>query len=92
MFVHWVDEAGTIITQHDGPPSGGRYPTSWWLPGDEIPDRHTLTPTLSISNVANLRVGMYDPATAIRLPAYDADHQRLPDDAIPLQTPSNKDK
>lgn len=85
VFVHLVDENGTLIAQHDGPAANGHYPTSWWLRGDTIRDPHRLPlpASLTTDNLA-LRVGMYNPGTLSRLPAYDADGARLPNDAIPL--------
>ncbi len=96
-FVHLLDGQGTLVAQHDAPPAPGAgtvYPTSWWLPGDIILDRHALScppgtayDTLSISATlksATLRVGLYDPVTLQRLPAYDAEGQRLLDDAVSL--------
>ncbi len=89
VFVHLLDDQGRLIAQHDGPPRDGAYPTGWWLPGDLTPDRHILSPVqplnLNCLNCdAQLLVGMYDPATMTRLPAYDGAGERLPNDAIPL--------
>jgi hypothetical protein len=96
-FVHLLDGQGALVAQHDAPPAPGAgivYPTSWWLPGDVILDRHTLSrpqgegpDTLSISAALKsgiLRLGLYDPVTLQRLPAYDAEGHRLLDDAIGL--------
>lgn len=41
VFVHLVRD-GQMIAQDDGAPGGGYYPTTWWTPGDEIVDTHTL--------------------------------------------------
>ena len=85
VFVHLVDGEGELLAQDDAPPNAGRYPTSWWLPGDVIRDPHTLplpgTPTAGWE----LRVGLYDPATGARLPAFDSEGQRLPGDSAPLK-------
>jgi hypothetical protein len=83
-FVHLLDEQGRLIAQHDGPPRDGAYPTSWWLPGDVTPDRRRLSPERPFDGAARLAVGMYDPATMDRLPAYNDAGERLPDDVIPL--------
>ncbi len=87
VFVHLVDADGALLAQHDGPPNQGRYPTLWWLPGDVIADTHVLPITASLPETAQLRVGMYDPATLTRLPITDAHSARLPDDLITLPLP-----
>ncbi|MBN1873233.1 MAG: phospholipid carrier-dependent glycosyltransferase [Anaerolineae bacterium] len=86
VFVHLVAPDGTLLTQHDGPPAGGAYPTSWWLPGDVIPDVHELPalPNSELLATGTFRVGLYDPNSGLRLPVYDAAGIRLPDDAAPL--------
>ncbi len=84
VYVHLMGEEDRLLGQHDGPPRDGAYPTSWWLPGEIVVDRHTIRLDEPIAGPAWLRVGMYDPATLVRLPAYDGTGQRLPDDTIPL--------
>ncbi len=84
VFVHLVDADGTLLAQHDGPPDGGRYPTQWWRRGDVIVDAHILPLAAPLPETAYLRVGMYDPITYTRLPAYDSHSTRLPDDIISL--------
>ncbi len=84
VFVHWVDDTGAILTQHDGPPAQGRYPTPWWLPGDKIPDPHPLPIPTSSPDSAHLRIGMYDPVTGIRLPMHDEKGTPVAGDALPL--------
>jgi hypothetical protein len=41
VFVHLLRE-GRVITQDDGAPGRGFYPTTWWVPEDEIVDVHVL--------------------------------------------------
>jgi hypothetical protein len=88
VFVHGVDKDGVLLGQHDGPPRDGAYPTSWWLPGDIVLDQHifSLSGEGFGDDHVRLRVGMYDQATAARLPAYNEVGERLPDDMIPLTT------
>jgi hypothetical protein len=84
VFVHLLDADGSALGQHDGPPREGAYPTSWWLGGQIVVDRHTIQLSGPVTGPARLQVGLYDPATLVRLPAYDGQGQRLADDAIPL--------
>ncbi len=66
VFVHALDAAGALATQADGPPTGGLYPTSAWLPGQVIVDTRLVPCTAR--NVATLRVGLYDLSNMARLP------------------------
>lgn len=84
VFVHLLSAGSNVLGQHDGPPREGNYPTSWWLPDQVVIDRHTIQLTEPLIGTARLLVGLYDPATLVRLPAYDDQGQRLADDAIPL--------
>jgi len=74
VFVHLVDEQGTIFAQSDGEPANWTRPTTGWAPGEYILDRHTLTLPADL-NLAELRlrVGLYDPATGRRLPTPGGD-------------------
>lgn len=82
-FVHAMDAAGNRVGQHDGPPTGGAYPTSWWQAGDTVADTHVLAIPHG-QEAAILYVGLYDQATETRLASSDSAGQPLPDDAIPL--------
>ena len=42
VFVHLLDAAGGQIAGADGPPVEGLYPSSQWLPGQVIADRHRI--------------------------------------------------
>jgi hypothetical protein len=74
VFVHLVDpdEADRIVSQGDGPPLEGRWPTLLWLPGVLLDDTHhvplgaTLPP-----GTYDLLVGLYDPETDRRLALAD---------------------
>jgi len=88
VFVHLTDETDNLLGQHDGPPRDGAYPTSWWLPGDVVADRHIIHLDEPLISLAWLQVGMYDPATLARLPAYNGAGRRLAEGVISL--PSGK--
>ncbi len=94
VFVHLRAADGFVRTQADGPPVGGTYPTTAWPPGEIIQDIHRL-PADDPTQVDHLAIGLYDPASGARLPAFNSTGQRLPDDAwlIPfeLQTSETRD-
>jgi hypothetical protein len=81
IFVHAVARDGALLDQRDGPPLEGTYPTSAWWPGQIVADRRQIPLP---PGTDRLLVGLYDLASQQRLPAYGADGQRLPNDAIPL--------
>lgn len=84
VFVHYLDQDGNLLGQHDGYPVDGTYPTSWWLPGEIVVDRRILHAEEPYAGSMWFQVGMYDPATLDRLPAYDGLGQRQLDDVIRL--------
>lgn len=63
VFVHVADAQGQMQGA-DGPPRDGTYPTSAWLPGEQIEDRHAL-PNGAAKQIT---VGWYRPDTGERLP------------------------
>ena len=67
LFLHLIDEAGTMVTQRDTHPGTGNFPTSQWRPGDRFVDSVRLhVPETAYTPVtATLRVGLY--ATTYRL-------------------------
>ncbi|NOZ29914.1 MAG: hypothetical protein GXP39_17940 [Chloroflexi bacterium] len=88
VFIHLLDDQGRFRGQRDAPPGDGAYPTTGWLPGEYLTDRHTFT----IANDATpgtyiLEVGMYLPATNARLPIRDAAGNLLGDRLLLSETP-----
>jgi hypothetical protein len=82
-FVHLVDKDGNLVAQDDHPPLMGEYRTSFWARGDVVRDTYTLTVDDSqLPCACTLRVGMYDPAAGVRVPAYDGLGGRFEDDAV----------
>jgi hypothetical protein len=68
VFVHLVDEHGSIIAQADGVPMSGRYPTSAWAPGERIVDTRTLLLPKELGEGSyQLAVGLYNPMDGQRL-------------------------
>ncbi|MCK4316337.1 MAG: hypothetical protein KAX24_11250, partial [Anaerolineae bacterium] len=83
VFVHLVDQGGALVAQADHPPLDGAYRTSFWAPGDVVRDPYRLTVDDAVTPCAcTLLVGMYDPRTGNRLPAYDGLGTRFENDAI----------
>jgi hypothetical protein len=72
VFTHLLDEAQQIRGQQDNPPMGGRYPTPLWVPGEIVVDEYALTiqPDAPAGRGV-IEVGLYDPATLVRLPVLD---------------------
>jgi hypothetical protein len=69
VFVHLTDASGQVVAQHDGQPAAGANPTSTWVNGEWLADRHMLLlPPGLPAGEYTLRAGLYDPATGARLP------------------------
>jgi hypothetical protein len=75
VFVHLVDDRGVIIAQRDSWPGAGNDPTRDWQVGQARRDVYPLdVPTvLMAQSPCHLEVGLYDDATAQRLPAHVQD-------------------
>lgn len=76
VFLHLVAPDGKeqVVAQGDGPPLGGRWPTSLWPPGLVLNDVHTIPrPTDLAPGSYHLLLGLYDPATGERLSLPDGD-------------------
>jgi hypothetical protein len=87
VFIHLRAADGFVRGQADGPPVSGHYPTDAWQPAEIIQDIHPLPPEIDFNQVDHLAIGLYDPTTGERLPAFGPDGQRLAEDAllIPFQ-------
>jgi hypothetical protein len=80
IFVHLVNGAGQLVAQADGTPVAGAAPLRLWQAGDAWRDVRHVT----VRDAAPLRVlvGVYRSGDGQRLPAADAQGNRLPDDAF----------
>lgn len=58
-FVHLLDANDAVIAQHDGLPDQGLTPTTRWLAGEIIMDRHTLAVQSLAPGEYQLAAGMY---------------------------------
>ncbi len=79
LFVHVFDAANTLITQFDGPPYNGEYPTSLCANGDIISDTRDITLP---AHATRIQVGWYDASSGTRLPALRPDGTRWLDDSV----------
>ena len=85
MFVHLLAPDGSLVAQADVIPHNWSYPTNWWEAGEVVSDEITLPLEGVPPGRYRFAVGVYDPATGERLPAY-ADGQPLPDNRRTLET------
>jgi hypothetical protein len=68
VFVHLLDTSDEVITQDDGQPLEGAYPTSVWDAGEMVADPHRLPlPADLVPGDYRLRVGLYLLETGQRL-------------------------
>lgn len=82
VFVHLADANQRVVAQQDRAPAFGLYPTTAWQSGESIIDAYDLT--VDAPGKYTLIVGMYDPATLARVPAFDANGKRSTDDSVTL--------
>jgi mannosyltransferase len=69
VFTHLLAADGHLVAQHDGPPAGGTRPTSGWLAGEYIVDRHEMAFREPYTGPARVEAGWYDPVTLERVAA-----------------------
>ena len=67
VLVHLINQKGELVAQGDGPPRYGTYPTTFWEPGEVIPDEHKILLQEIEPGAYALAVGFYDPLTGERL-------------------------
>jgi hypothetical protein len=86
-FIHVVDQEGRLWAQQDTLLLVGGNPTSSWRKGWVLYETHRIQlPSDIPAGDYVIKVGLYYWETGERLPAWDAEGHRLPDDALPLQT------
>ncbi len=67
VFLHLTAPGGALVAQSDGIPAGWTRPTTGWLPGEYVLDRHVLNvPPDAQAGTYTLAAGLYD-ATGARL-------------------------
>ena len=86
IFVHVIGKDGDIMAQLDRQPLDGRFPTSYWQPGQIITDVISLPmPTDQAPLTCN--VGMYLWPSMQRLPVKNVSGQPVRDDMIVVDVP-----
>lgn len=85
VFTHLLDEDNALWGQKDGIPMNGEHPTTQWRQGEVIVDKYDITPKEGIAAGSyRLGVGIYDLQTMEKLPVFDEDGTRVPQDRILL--------
>ena len=85
VFVHVVPPGGgNPLAQHDSPPANGSLPTTTWIKGEYITDEHVIDMAGVPPNSYNVFVGLYDPQTGVRVPAFALEQYEFKDDAAEL--------
>jgi mannosyltransferase len=83
VFVHLLGAynpatGGPLWAQDDTYPLQGGHPTSRWLPGQVVPDRHPLElPTNTPTGRYQIEVGLYDATTGARVPVDALNEDRI---------------
>lgn len=90
VFVHLspvTSDAQPPISQADGPPLGGQYPSTRWAAGVVFTETRALAlPADMRAGAYQISVGLYDPSSGSRVPASAADGARPRDDALVVDT------
>jgi hypothetical protein len=82
-FVHLLGSynpatGGPVWAQDDAYPLAGGHPTTRWLPGQIVRDRHVLVvPANTLPGRYQIEVGLYDARTGTRLPVAGSDEDRI---------------
>ncbi len=80
VFGHLVGADGVVRGQQDNPPVWGTQPLSLWRVGDRVRDPYQIpVPADAPPGRYDVAIGLYDPASGDRLPAYGADDAPLGD-------------
>jgi len=83
-FLHLRGANGELLAQADRQPLDGQFPTSYWLPGQEITDTVRLPLASTYEGPLTLNVGMYTWPSLERLLVTDADGVHQPGNVIAL--------
>lgn len=85
LFLHVYDEAGNLAAQGDGYPLLGLFPPRQWQTGEIVRDvRYINLPEDMGAKSYTVVLGWYDVSSGERLPAFDEQNQRTPQDAVQI--------
>jgi hypothetical protein len=83
VFCHLVSKDRQLVGQRDDLPVHGARPTYTWREGELIEDEYKIRLDRDVSpGEYELSIGMYDPDSMERLPAYNAAGERMVNDRI----------
>ncbi|HIQ06713.1 MAG TPA: hypothetical protein EYH31_13720 [Anaerolineae bacterium] len=87
VFVHLLDPKGSFRGLADAEPGEGAFPTTGWLPGEYLRDKH-IVPVAEDAPPGSYRIeiGLYDPVSNARLPLVD-EAGTIVGDHLVLDTP-----
>ncbi len=86
VFLHLVDANGVVYGYGDADPGGGEYPTTGWIAGEFIADKHeVIVSTGTPAGTYRMLVGLYDPVTGERLTMADGASEYQLDLAIDVR-------
>lgn len=73
LFLHLIDEAGTVVAQRDTHPGTGTFPTSQWREGDRFVDsiRVYVPETAYTPTELQVSVGLYAPTYRVGIAGAD---------------------
>jgi hypothetical protein len=80
VFVHGLDENGMLVGQADGDPLAGTFSMGLWPVGTIVQD----TRFVSSGKVRSFLIGLYSQLDGMRLMAFSAEGEPLPDKAFPF--------
>jgi hypothetical protein len=92
-FIHLRGKDGQILVQADRQPLDGRFPTSYWIPGQVVTDVVSLPlPPDAADSSLTLNVGMYTWPSLERLQVTDASGTPDQENVIVINVPSFSDE
>jgi hypothetical protein len=86
VFLHLRTSDGQVISQADGPPRNGSYPSTVWSSGEIVPDPRAIAiPNDALVGRYALVVGLYHSQTGVRWPVNNSP-ARTPDGGVRVGT------
>jgi 4-amino-4-deoxy-L-arabinose transferase-like glycosyltransferase len=83
VFAHVLGADGKLVSQQDGPPDEGMWPTGDWITGQVVTDLHVVRfQQATLKPGMTLEVGLYEPATGKRLTILQAGSALVRDNAL----------